>query len=53
MIHANEIEGMFKDDVGSSVEKEIKTNSDNLYKVQITVKSDESAKLLALKSKID
>ena len=53
MIHANEIEAMFKDEIGGTVEKEIKTNSDNSYKVTVSIKTDESAKLSALKAKIE
>lgn len=53
VIHANEIEAMFKDESGGTVEKEIKTNSDNSYKVTVSIKTDESAKLTALKAKIE
>ena len=45
VIHATEIEAMFKDESGGTVEKEIKTNSDNSYKVTVSIKTDESAKL--------
>ncbi len=51
VIHASEIESMFKEELQET--KNIKTNADNSYNVLISVKTDETAKLSALKSKID
>jgi hypothetical protein len=44
VIHADEIEGIFKNETGLTVEKDFTTNSDSTYIVSLTVKTDESSK---------